>query len=170
MFTVTGALAPPARLDLKDNALILDYDPPSSPIGPWDGNTYGGVTALVANGRNGGDWSGNGIVTSSAGANDYTSLGVVEASDALGISGSDTATFAGESIDASSVLVKFTYGGDANLDGVVNIDDYSQLDGSTATGGALRGWFNGDFNYDGDVNIDDYSIIDGNLPVQGSPM
>jgi len=45
----------------------------------------------------------------------------------------------GLTVDATSVLVKFTYAGDANLDGVINIDDYSAIDGSVAAGG-LKGW------------------------------
>ena len=58
----------------------------------------------------------------------------------------------------------------ANLDGIVNVDDYTQLDSSVSAGGALKGYFNGDFNYDGNVDIDDYTIIDSNIGTQGAPL
>jgi hypothetical protein len=56
----------------------------------------------------------------------------------------------------------YTYGGDANLDGKLNVDDYIKIDTGIASG--LTGWSNGDFNYDGKVNIDDYTtVIDANI-------
>ena len=58
----------------------------------------------------------------------------------------------------------YTYAGDANLDGQINIDDYGHID--TSVGIGLTGWINGDFNYDGVINIDDYGIIDVNVGVQ----
>jgi hypothetical protein len=62
----------------------------------------------------------------------------------------------------------YTYGGDATLDGKINIDDYVKIDTGIASG--LTGWSNGDFNYDGKVNIDDYTtVIDANIGTQGSP-
>ena len=62
--------------------------------------------------------------------------------------------------------MKFTYGGDANLDGRINIDDYGRIDGHVSQSGSAFGWFNGDFNLDGKINIDDYGIIDGNINQQ----
>jgi len=123
----------------------------------------------MQSGRSGGRWSGAGIIASAAGANDCTTLGVAAAADVKGISGSATDTWSGQTAHTADTLLMYTYGGDANLDGVINIDDYSNIDGSVAVGGALKGWFNGDFNYDGDVNIDDYCIIDGNIGTQGPP-
>jgi len=61
----------------------------------------------------------------------------------------------------------YTYGGDANLDGKINVDDYGHIDTSVPLG--IAGWFNGDFNYDGKVNVDDYGIIDFNIGIQGAP-
>jgi hypothetical protein len=62
----------------------------------------------------------------------------------------------------------YTYGGDANLDGKINVDDYGRIDFNVTLPGA-SGWFNGDFNYDGKVNVDDYGIIDFNVGIQGAP-
>ena len=70
-------------------------------------------------------------------------------------------------VAAADVLVMYTYGGDANLDGKINVDDYGHIDFNIALG--TSGWFNGDFNYDGKVNVDDYGIIDFNVGIQGAP-
>ena len=59
-----------------------------------------------------------------------------------------------------------TWGGDANLDGKINIDDYGQIDFNVGSSGSVFGWYNGDFNYDGKINIDDYGIIDFNVTAQ----
>jgi hypothetical protein len=68
---------------------------------------------------------------------------------------------------AGDVLVKYTYAGDANLDGKLDIDDYTRID--VGIDARLTGWSNGDFNYDGKINIDDYVIIDSNVRIQGAP-
>jgi hypothetical protein len=62
----------------------------------------------------------------------------------------------------------YTYGGDANLDGKINVDDFGRIDSSVGNG--LSGWFNGDFNYDGKIDIDDYGIIAVNIFIQGAPL
>jgi hypothetical protein len=152
------------RLDLGDDDLIWDYGG-SSPLGSWNGSAYDGITGLIVSGRNGGN--GSGILTSAA-SGDLKVLGVAEASQVLNISGIQTALFGSETVDATTALVKFTYGGDANLDGKINIDDYGHID--TSVGIGVTGWFNGDFNYDGKINIDDYGIIDVNVGIQGAPL
>jgi hypothetical protein len=151
-------IGPGGSLDLADNALIVDYDS----LSPVDA-----VTSMIKAGRNGGSWNGNGIITSAANGN-LTTLGVAEASQVLDFSASQMAPFGGEMVDATTGLVKFTYGGDANLDGKINIDDYGHID--TSIGIGIAGWINGDFNYDGKINIDDYGIIDVNVGIQGPPL
>jgi hypothetical protein len=154
------------KLDLKSNDLILDYSA-SSPIGTWDGSSYTGVLGMVKSGRNGGSWNGSGMYSSTTGGSLHT-LAVAEASQVKGIAGTQTALFDGKTIDATTVLVKYTYGGDANLDGKINVDDYTRIDFNVALGSA--GYFNGDFNYDGKINVDDYTIIDFNVGIQGAPI
>ena len=90
-----------------------------------------------------------------------TTLATGESSVCLHISGTQTALFAGETADATAVLVKYTWGGDANLDGMLNGDDYFAID--THVSGTAYGFTNGDFNYDGAVNGNDYFIIDSNI-------
>jgi hypothetical protein len=96
-------------------------------------------------------------------------LGVATAAQAKGIAPGATAVWNGQTVTGSDTLVMFTYGGDANLDGKINVDDYGHIDSSVVLPG-VSGWFNGDFNYDGKVNVDDYGIIDSNVPIQGAPL
>ena len=70
-----------------------------------------------------------------------------------------TAPFGGASIDSTAVLVKYTYYGDTDFNGVVNFDDYSRMD--TGFNGNRSGWLNGDFDCNGVVNFDDYSLDTG---------
>ena len=143
------------RLDLQDNKLITQ-----TPVGT--------VTSYIATGRNGGGWGGSGVVTSqsTATSGSVTSVGVAAASEVKGIAATATAVWAGQSVAGSDTLVMYTYGGDANLDGKINVDDYGHIDSSIPLG--IAGWFNGDFNYDGKINVDDYGIIDSNVPIQGA--
>jgi autotransporter-associated beta strand protein len=161
----TGAVSIAGKLDITDNKLIT-----TSAIGTLgSGNTYSGVTGLIQSGRNGGNWSGIGVVTSQTQAmtSSVTSIGVATASQVKGITATATATWAGQTVTGSDTLVMYTYGGDATLDGKINIDDYARIDLNANVG--TSGWYNGDFNYDGKVNVDDYGIIDANVPIQGAP-
>src|SRR5439155_18378230 len=88
-------------------------------------------------------------------------------SEVKGIPFSSTATavWAGQTVTGTDTLVMYTYGGDANLDGKINVDDYGRIDFAVPLG--IAGWSNGDFNYDGKINVDDYGIIDFNVGIQG---
>ena len=73
---------------------------------------------------------------------------------------SDTHTLSGRSYDADSVLVKFTYRGDADLDGDSDLgdlgfwaDSFTGDLGSPATPTTF--WTQGDWDYDGDTDLDD---------------
>ena len=81
--------------------------------------------------------------------------------------------FAGNTaVGAGDVLVKYTYFGDANLDGKVDGSDYTLIDNGFAsdktTPGSATGWYNGDFNYDGVVDGSDYTLIDNAFNNQGA--
>ena len=99
----------------------------------------------------------------------FTSIGIATAQQVKNLaSAGDTAVWAGQTVSGSDTLVMYTYGGDANLDGKLNVDDYGRIDFNVGLPGA-SGWFNGDFNYDGKINVDDYGIIDFNVGIQGPP-
>jgi hypothetical protein len=156
-FILAGALLvrPGGSLDLADNAAVIDYDPGLSPIGSWNGSAYTGVSGMLA----------SGLIASSVATAGYTTLGVAEASDVVGPSGG---SYRGHAVDSSAVIIKYTYAGDANLDGVISGDDYFQIDSSFPAG--KHGWLNGDFNFDGAIDGDDYFLIDSNFPAQGAPL
>src|SRR5205823_10775046 len=92
---------------------------------------------------------------------------IAEAGQVKGVAAGATAVWGGQTVTGSDTLIMYTYGGDANLDGRINVDDYTRIDSNIGLGTA--GWFNGDFNYDGKVNVDDYTIIDSNIGIQGAP-
>jgi fibronectin-binding autotransporter adhesin len=157
-----------AQLDISDNHLI-DHSTGVGTLGT--GNTYSGITGLIQSGRTTANtWTGNGIVTSQtlATTGTLTGIGVASAQQVKGLANpGDTAVWAGQTVTGSDTLVMYTYGGDANLDGKLNVDDYGRIDSNIGLGTA--GWYNGDFNYDGKVNVDDYGVIDSNIGIQGPP-
>ncbi len=121
------------------------------------------VTALAATGYDSGRWDGPGLASSAAAADPahLTALGVIP--NTAGGAAAVYPTFDGVSAAASAVLVRFTTYGDANLDGSVDLADYTRIDAgfvSAATAAPLAGWANGDFDYDGVVDGSDYTLID----------
>ena len=54
------------------------------------------------------------------------------------------------------VLARYTYYGDANLNGKVDGSDYSLID-AAFTAKAAATWGNGNFNYDNAINGSDYT-------------
>jgi autotransporter-associated beta strand protein len=71
----------------------------------------------------------------------------------------------------SNVLLRYTYFGDANLDGQVNTADFSAL--AAAFNSASGTWQTGDFNYDGVVNAIDFNLLAsdfGLTPIPGEPL
>jgi hypothetical protein len=151
------------QLDLTDNDLIVH-----------DGNLTD-LTDQIASGfypTGGVGWTGNGIISSAsaAGSVHLTALGIELNSTSSGqpIYGSGTTggLFDGQNPSASDVLIKYTYYGDANLDGTVDGSDYSKIDYGFIN--HLTGWSNGDFNYDGVVDGSDYTLIDNAFNSEGT--
>jgi autotransporter-associated beta strand protein len=65
--------------------------------------------------------------------------------------------FLGQDVDASSVLIRYTLAGDADLDGAVGPGDFNLLASHFAQTG--RSWTEGDFNYDGTVGPADFNLL-----------
>jgi hypothetical protein len=78
----------------------------------------------------------------------------------------------GLDIGPSAIVGKYTYFGDANLDGQVTGDDYTIIDSNlNTTPVAGLAWVSGDMNLDGTVTGDDYTVIDSNLGLGfGNPL
>jgi Ca2+-binding RTX toxin-like protein len=157
--------APPgAKFDLNDNKLITN-----TPAGSWNGGTYNGVQGEVQRAYNFGNWDAPGLTTSQPDTvSGLTTVGVATAEQVLFIDPTDTAMFAGQTVTGASTIAMYTYAGDANLDGLVDGEDYAILNHSITFGGAT-GWSNGDFNYDGIIDSADYAIIDATAEMLGGP-
>jgi T5SS/PEP-CTERM-associated repeat protein len=131
-------------MDLNDNDLVIDY------TGPTPFNTIRGYVATVA-------------LRSSLAATSTTprtALGIAENS-VLG-----RTTFSGQPVDATSLLIKYTYAGDANLDGQVDVTDLGALATNWQTSAP---WTGGDFNYDGFVDVTDLGALATNWQAGREP-
>jgi hypothetical protein len=144
-----------STIDLANNDFVIDY----SGASPADA-----VLQYLSNGYAGGAWNGNGI-TSSAAATDQnaaTAIGWAE-NATLGLG-----DYLGLPLDASALILKYTWYGDANLDGLLSVDDFSLLDRGFTAG--LTGWVNGDFNYDDVVSSADYLLLDAAYSLQSGTL
>jgi hypothetical protein len=141
-----GSGNPLAMFDLADNALAVDYTG-TSPLP--------GIRSAIIKAWANDAWSGPGISSSAAAGDPAKALGFAESGDVLGPAGG---TFAGQGVDGSAALVRYTLLGDANLDGKVDFADlvalaqnYNAIVSSTTD----SWWSHGDFNYDGTVGFPD---------------
>ena len=138
-----------ARLDVGREAVIFDYPPGYSSLSD--------VRFKIADGYLNGAWSGSGICSEIAGTTGRA-LGYGEASTLFA---AFPATFMGQAVDDTSILVRYTRYGDANLDGTVNLADFNRLAGSFGATDAY--WTQGDFNYDQTANLQDFNLLAGNF-------
>ena len=83
-----------------------------------------------------------------------TGLGYAEATSL------NLASFGGESIDNTTMLVRYTYLGDTNLDGVVNALDFNALASHYGAFGTT--WIDGDFDYNASTNSLDFTVLAAN--------
>ncbi|MBC7785403.1 MAG: autotransporter-associated beta strand repeat-containing protein [Burkholderiales bacterium] len=155
------------KVQLHDNDLVVDYGTGAS--------SYENVLAMVKSGLPLLGFSGDGtgitsdeVIAQGAGGVGLngTMLGVIDGAT----TGGQVTNLSGHDIvnPFTSVLVKYTWRGDANLDGVVNGSDYALADTGFSGGGT--GWFYGDVNYDGVINGSDYALIDTGFSSQTGPL
>ncbi|HRK31469.1 MAG TPA: hypothetical protein PLD59_10355, partial [Tepidisphaeraceae bacterium] len=132
------------QIDIGDEALVIDYTG-ASPISA--------LRADLLDGYAGGDWNGQGIMSAAAAADPArrTAIGYAEAT-AIG----SPSSFLGQPIDSTSLLLRPTIYGDANLDLTVNLDDFTIL---ASNFGLIRSWTGGDFDYNGLVNLNDFTFL-----------
>jgi autotransporter-associated beta strand protein len=139
------------RLDLGNNRLVVEYDGVNSPIASVLNLIKTGYGTPAAR------WQGPGIISSAAAADPEMGIGYGEAADVLGLSGGQTGTFGGATVDATTVLARFTRLGDANLDGRVDFADFQRLE--RGFGRIGQAWSAGDFDYDGSVTRADFKLL-----------
>ena len=153
------------KLDMGDNKLIVKE---GADLGTWDGGSsaYTGLTGQVQRGRGDGSWNGTGgILTTMTDATTsvLTTVAIGTGAEIRGLGPTDTDVWGGETIDGDDVLVMYTWGGDADMNGELNGDDYFYIDSNVVNSGSVFGFHQGDFDYNGTIDGDDYFIIDSNI-------
>jgi rhamnogalacturonan endolyase len=136
-----------STLDLTDNDMAILYGSGTSPLSA--------VNAQLLAAYDGGLWNNAGLTSSIAATQSgRTELGFGEAST-LGLT-----TFDGLTLGGNAVLVKYTVGGDANLDGTIGLADYNAV--LANYNGTRDTWTSGSFDYSGSVGLTDYNTIIAN--------
>lgn len=149
-FRVNGSLTNTGTLDVNEFAIIDYASGSTSPIDT--------IRQQILAGRDSGAWDAAGIIDSNARADSHLAVGFADASQKFT---TFPATFAQQSVDNSAILMRETYGGDADLDGAVTLLDFNLLAASFGNSG--REWFNGDFDYNGTINLLDFNILAANF-------
>jgi len=175
-----------AQLDIGDHSLVIEYGAGNDPVGdlsfartarnyPANSLQRYAQTAFA-----GFAWTGPGI-TSSEAANDGNGLlavGIADEND-LGdvypgdntVADGGTGTWQGQPInDTNNVLVRMTYYGDGNDDGVVNRFDVTALSQGYNGIAGYVGWSDGDYTYSGDITKTDVSLLANSYLFQGAPL
>jgi len=164
MLTAALSIGPAASLDLADGGLIVQAIDDERDV------VVAEISNCIKSARGThGKWLGTGLTSSAAkaDADHLTGLAVAVNDRGAGL-GPLFSKFGGMDVDTYCVLVKYTWNGDANLDGVVNSDDYFMIDSNFIP--QAKGYQNGDFSYDGVVNADDYFLIDSVFLGQSGPL
>ena len=119
------------------------------------------IAAHIRHAHHDGAWDRAGITSSLANASAFA-VGYAERSSLASV-----APIFG-AVDDTSLLIRATRYGDADLSGTVNLTDFNAL--AANFGLSDRVWSEGDFNYDRTVNLSDFNLLAGNfgLSVAGS--
>jgi hypothetical protein len=125
------SIASGASMDLTNNSMIIDYE--------TAGTIVSDTLNMIQNGR---------LKTTTPGV--ATRLGYGDNAELA------LTSFAGQSVDATSMLVKFTYGGDSDLDGDVDVGDLGRL---ATNWQSFALWTGGDSDYNAFVDVADLGIL-----------
>ncbi|HEY7087624.1 MAG TPA: LamG-like jellyroll fold domain-containing protein, partial [Tepidisphaeraceae bacterium] len=129
-----------AALDLTDRTLLLDY-------GPGNPSPIAAITGMLRSGWNNGAWNGPGIISTLGDATQHA------------IGSSDNPA-------AGQIKLTYTRYGDADLNGIVDVNDLSILAMHWHQPGLSFGV--GDFNYDGLVDEQDLGLLSLNWQQGGA--
>src|SRR5205814_7878267 len=78
-------------------------------------------------------------------------------------------SFKGQTVGSSSILVKFTRGADADLDGIVGNSDVTIVGGKFGAAGSGQ-WYFGDFDYSGACDNADVTALGGLFNPSATPL
>ncbi len=134
------------RIDLTDNPAIIDYSG-SSPAAS--------IRAMIKSGYNNGAWNGPGFISTLAQTSSVkTAIGYAEASDLFN---TFPTQYAGQTIDSTTIVTRYTVMGDADFSGKTDILDFNVL--AANFGKSNMTWRQGDFDYSGTVDILDFNLL-----------
>jgi hypothetical protein len=153
LFTVAAG----GKLDLKDNDMII-HAPTGTSDDVFDDTGDNDIYGALKLGWDNGDLDGLGIMSSTSRDNINLDTGLGYLKNSI----YSYTSFAGQTVNNDSILIKYTYWGDIDLDGDVDADDLTVFANNlnvVTTGGY---WWDGDFDFDGDVDADDNTLFGNN--------
>lgn len=136
------SIAEGSVLDLNTSPMIVRNPALLSTLNGWIGNA-----------RHGGLWDGWGLTSAAAGGTRGLAILLNQRTG-----GTFYNTFAGASVGATDILIKFTHEGDTDLNGILDASDYLRISRGLARGDT--GYVNGDFDFDDVVTLADLGLID----------
>ena len=134
-----------STLDIGNNRIIIDYSSPATDpiasIETWIKNGFYGLSgpSIIS----------SDIATADAATGHNYGIGYADGADGV-VAG----------LPSGEIEIMFTLLGDANLDGMVNSEDFTPFSQHLGQNGS---WDAGDFNYDGTVNAEDFTPFSINL-------
>jgi hypothetical protein len=180
------SISGPGVLDVGSSGIVIEYGSGTSPVGDLSfartARNYpaGSIQRYAQTAFNGFAWNGPGL-TSSYAANDpngLTAVGIADENDLdnvypsdYTVAGGGPGTWMGQPInDPNNVLVRMTWYGDGNDDGVVNRLDVSALSQGYNGIAGYVGWSDGDYTYSGDITKVDVGLLAQSYLFQGAPL
>ena len=104
------------------------------------------IRSWIRSGRNNGAWNGSGINSSAAAADLSRITGLAAILNDGGDGSVVRSELGGLPVDVNSILIKWTYNGDGDLNGTLNADDYARIDVGFASQ-TITDYYSGDFNF-----------------------
>lgn len=155
--TGTGfSISANSRLDLTNNDLIVRATSTTRD------SVFDQVYGWIDQGFGNYDWAGNGVTSSTADGNPITdtALGIMKNGD-LGYE-----RFSNQYVDSDSIVVKYTYYGDIDLDGDVDGDDFAAYASYSDMSSGAK-WIHGNFDYDDVRDGSDFILLVDNFEKTG---
>ena len=147
-----------ATLDVLTNTLIIKKT---------DETSFADVAAMVRTGYDGGEWFGTGLMSRPAGA-DQTQMTALGYADNAELKLTEFEGVTG--LTGNEIFVKYTYYGDADLNGIVDPDDFNQFLAGFQDSSVPRTWLYGDFDYNNVIDPDDFNLFLAAFQANGIPL
>jgi len=134
------SLGPDCVIDVANHSMIIQ----STAAGR--AAALASIRSWIRSGRNNGAWNGSGINSSAAAADLSRITGLAAILNDGGDGSVVRSELGGLPVDVNSILIKWTYNGDGDLNGTLNADDYARIDVGFASQTSTD-YYSGDFNF-----------------------